>query len=227
MLCRNRHFAIFDNLKMTTRVFYVVYIQDGLEKDCIEAIRLLCNPFEKTAAHLTVRGPHGRKIAPNSWNQKLEGNHVLINGVDRFLGDGQNTVFFRCSSPRLSWVWYKPDFGFNPHITIYDGSDRLFAEEVYGTMSNYGYRLSFKADRLEPLISTKGQTRMALKIALNQDRISELIRERFDIREIASMPNYHKLTIIDRLCHYISIASPQTDKSGQREQSVQQLGLGL
>jgi hypothetical protein len=211
---------------MTVRVFYVIYIEDGLEKDCIEAIRLLCNPFEKTAAHLTVRGPHGRKIIPNIWNKKLEGNHALINGVDRFFGDGQNTVFFRCSSPRLGSVWYKPDFDFNPHITIYDGPDRLFAEEVYGTMSNYGYRLSFKADRLEPLVSVKGQKGMALNL-MDQVRLSELIHERFDLKAIANMSNYHKLTIIDRLCQYLSIDSSKKEETIQKEQSIKQMDLGL
>ena len=82
-------------------LFYVIYLKDGIAVDCIEAIRLLSNPLEKKAAHLTVRGPFPNKIRLEDANKKLAGNRILLDGVSRFTSPTQNTVFFTCKATKI------------------------------------------------------------------------------------------------------------------------------
>ena len=107
---------------MASRMFHVLYVPDGLIADCIDAIRVLAHPSEKHRAHITVRGPYQRASNRlDSVNRSIESSEINIDGSGNFFESGQNTVYLRCRSPNLESVWYKPDYGFNPHITLYDG----------------------------------------------------------------------------------------------------------
>jgi len=124
-------------------VFYVLHVKEKSLSDCLDAIRFLCDPAEKQKAHITVRGPYQRKIDIRSVNDKVAGRIVSIDGVDNFFAYNQNTVFFHCSAPVLTTVWKKPDFPFNPHLTIYDGRSTEFAHRLYDILKAHTYRLRF------------------------------------------------------------------------------------
>src|SRR5260370_2545642 len=103
------------------RVFYVLYICEPELSDCVDAIRLLANPAEKSAAHLTVRGPYQRKLPMNRLSEKISGKTIFVDKLGNFFQEHQNTVFFSSFSPYLPSVWKNSGFGFNPHITVDDG----------------------------------------------------------------------------------------------------------
>src|SRR2546430_8610144 len=129
-------------------LFYVLHIQDQTLSGCLEAIRFLSNPFEKQRAHITVRGPYRKRIHVQNLNRQISGDTISINRVGNFFDYGQNTVFFECSSPNLKNIWKKPDFPFNPHLTIYDSGSRPFAERLFKILSKHRFNLSFKAEAL-------------------------------------------------------------------------------
>lgn len=192
-------------------LFYVIYLRDGSSVDCIEAIRLLCNPLEKKAAHLTVRGPFPNKIRLEDANRKLAGNKILLDGISRFSSPGQSTVYFTCKATRIKKVWNKPDYPFNPHVTIYDGESQSLASELYDVLSRHSYRLGFLADKLTPLISRSGIRNQYKSLDLDVVKVEKIIGKPFNVSEINEMDWSKRLALIDRLCGFLEQTSQETD----------------
>jgi hypothetical protein len=186
------------------RVFYVLYIREARLSDCLEAIRLLANPTEKSAAHMTVRGPYQRKLPLNRLSDRITGKSIFVHKVGNFFREGQNTVFFSCSSPYLPSVWKKSDFGFNPHITIYDGGSESFARKLYAIMRRHKYSFKFTAGRLEPYVSVRKQNGFHLQLTFNQKLISSILGEWLTSQDVPKLNVKHRLEYIDRICAYIS-----------------------
>lgn len=96
-------------------------------------LRLVGDPSYsgRLPAHITVQGPlFGVPSAP-----KLVFStpvRVRLMTLGRFWNDSQSTIFYHLSAPDLESYWYKPDYGdFVPHITVYDGPDRAYAEKLW------------------------------------------------------------------------------------------------
>lgn len=194
-------------------LFYVIYLRDGISIDCIEAIRLLCDPSQQKASHLTVRGPFPNKIRLVDANRKLAGNKLLLNGISRFFSENQNTVYFTCSATKIKKVWNKPEYPFNPHITIYDGDSRVFASELFDVISKRTYFLGFHADKLSPLVSTSGPKSLFRPLLFDCDAIAEITGEPITRERINNMTTEKRLTLIDQLCKYLETLSLQTDSN--------------
>lgn len=192
------------------RIFYVLYVRNGILKDCLEAIRFLCNPLEKYAAHITVRGPYQKQMKKDELqeiNDKLFGNHIIIDRGDNFFNLGQNTVFFRCTSSKLKEVWKKRDYPYNPHITIYDGHSVEFSRKLYSVVSKYSYNIDLQADELIPLFSDKGQESFYLGLIFNNELISKIAEEDLKSLNVMEMSEEHRLSIIKRICKHLSVLS--------------------
>lgn len=88
--------------------------------------------------HVTVRGPfttypdHESLVSVRS---SADENRLLISGVGAFANEKVSVVYLRVQGTWLRQIWLKPDFpvskfGFNPHITMYEGSDHERAKKV-------------------------------------------------------------------------------------------------
>lgn len=90
------------------------------------------------ATHLTIRGPYSGRVPSHTVDRcrKIMQHDVLtISGVGRFSNPSEEVVFLRVNSQNLRRVWWKPDYpirehGFNPHISLYRGSDRSLAAKL-------------------------------------------------------------------------------------------------
>lgn len=138
--------------------FYVVYPSNKNLRNLLNALKLLANENQRTEAHITVRGPYEKKLSKKTIKRfsNIVGEEVLsISKVDNFFDFNQNTVFFDCEqNENLKAVWKKDSYNdFRPHITIYDGEDRDFAEKLYNILSSdfkpFKYRIS-EISWLEP-----------------------------------------------------------------------------
>ncbi len=196
------------------KVFYVLHIKEKALADCVDAIRFICNPLEKQRAHLTVRGPYQKKIDVSGISRKIEGDTVLINSVGNFFDSGQATVFFRCSAPELRNVWNKPNYPFNPHITIYDSESKEFARRLFAVMSKYHYYLKFQANELEAIESRKGQDSFSLAFAFNSKLVSRVIGERLTADRVSTLSQERRLQLVDRLCEHLSAISVRSAIAG-------------
>ena len=193
-------------MNMTQRTFQVLYVPDGLVAECLDAIRVLSNPAEKHRAHITVRGPYrhvGSRVDPVS--RVIESSLIQIHDAGNFFRDGQNTVYLRCCSSKLQEVWHKPDFGFNPHITLYNGSSRDFARRLWKIVSSRSYKIEFIAGPLLPLVSARRhQGGMALKADLDLKLLKDVAGLDIAGATIESLGDDERLMAVDKLCDYLS-----------------------
>lgn len=186
------------------RFFYVLYIRESPLSDFVEAIRFLADPSEKSAAHITVRGPYLRRTPLRNVQNRLAGEQIKISSVGNFFSHGQKTVFWNCYSPRLKSVWKKNDFGFNPHVTIYDGLSSSFAHALYRTMEQYRYDFEFRAGSLELYSSLKRQTSFRLQLSFNEGLICRVLHERITVSQVSRLSVKERLQYIDKICRYLS-----------------------
>lgn len=159
------------------RLFYVLYPEEPALRFALDAIRFLANPYEKERAHLTVRGPcsrHYRDQTLRRLNEKITSSDIAISGVDRFFAERQHTVFLSCDGPNLKKVWLKPDYGYHPHITLYDGDSRDFGAALLAILQARQPELGFRAGELVPLVTYKGQTNLTLQTSIDFARLSAL-----------------------------------------------------
>lgn len=88
--------------------------------------------------HVTIRGPfttYPDHESLASVKSSADENRLLISGVGCFVSEKVSVVYLRVQGKWLRQIWLKPDFpvskfGFNPHITMYEGSDHDRAKKV-------------------------------------------------------------------------------------------------
>jgi hypothetical protein len=195
------------------KLFYVLHIQEKVLADCVDAIRFISDPAEKQRAHLTVRGPYQKRVNVVAISRKIVGDTVLIDSVGNFFDSGQNTVFFRCSSPELKSVWSKPHYPFNPHITLYDSVSNEFARKLFAVVSTYTYHLRFRASELEAIESKKGQSSLSLALGFNSNLVRQVVGERISPASVKALSAEQRLRLVDLLCGHLSRLSAQSLRS--------------
>ena len=202
---------------MNSRTFQVLYVPDGLIAGCVDAIRVLASPAEKNRAHITVRGPYpGVANLTGTINRVIESSEIYIHGSGNFFDSGQNTVYLRCKSSKLETVWDKPDYGFNPHITLYDGPSHEFAKKLWDIASSRTYDISFIAGPLTPLVSSRRhQGGMSLRADLDLRLVRDVTGLDLDISgmTVDSLGEDQRLKAIDKLCDYLSTIDSRLDFS--------------
>lgn len=223
------------------RIFYVLFVTSEPLRQCLEAIRFLSDPLVKERAHITVRGPYQKKISVNGINKRLLGNRVVLDRVGNYFSFGQKAVFLGCTSPKLRQVWYKPDFPFDPHITIYDGDSLEFAKDLHSVVSQYRYHIEFKADQLELLISWRGQRGLRGCFTFDAARISHIVNERIEPEKIQAKSHLYRLRLIDRICSHLSnfpsvnepavtyqysLMSPKLNRESSRRDTINERSFG-
>lgn len=148
-------------------------------------------------------------ISVKGINRRIVGDVVEIHSVGSFFDSGQNTVYFGCSARELRNVWNKPDFPFNPHLTVYDSDSGEFARRLFSVISRYKYRLRFRADELEVIESRKGQESFSLALAFNSELVSRVVGRRINAEDVHALSQERRLELIDRLSKHLATLSGQ------------------
>ena len=197
---------------MQKRIFYVIYFDDSRLQHSLDAMRFIANPKEKTPAHVTVRGPYHRKHNFCELNKKIAGMEILAKGTGAFFNERQNTVFIACHGDKFREVWKKQDFDFNPHITIYDGSSRDFAEMLFDRLSQLSIQFRFMASKLTPLVSYQGQYSTWLKDSFDEDFAEHVIGQPLRASDIASLSSKLRISLIESFAHGLSKLSDREEE---------------
>jgi hypothetical protein len=185
--------------------FYGVYISDATVASLFTLLRFLAEPDFLRLAHITLRGPYKTPIDMET-KRKIDGLlcTISIEAPGRFWEDGQNTVFIKCAIGKKHEVWYKPDYpnGF-PHLTIYDGKNRSFAEEVYARIVNFQWHFCVKVGNLERI-----QKKQSLdgNFFYMFDNTYSLFQELFGpstFAEVGKMNEASRLVAIEKVCRYM------------------------
>lgn len=193
------------------RVFYVLYVPDKVIHACLDAMRLICNPAEKTRSHVTVRGPYHQHYRLTAVDSLIHGSQVAVDGIGHFFEGNQNTVFFRCHSPSLRAAWRKPDFDFHPHLTIYDGASRPFAERLLALLNRHQFSFSFTVGHLTPLLSIPRQGSLELASAFDSDMVQKVAGLGLSVDAVRRLNEEQRLELVDKLAIFLSQLKPTAD----------------
>lgn len=192
---------------MLKRVFYVVYFNEQRLQASLNAMRFIANPREKTPAHITVRGPYSQTYKFDRQQRKIYGTEVLADGVGSFFCENQNTVFIRCQSDELREVWNKRNFEFHPHITLYDGSSRKFAQALLDSLDNIAIQFRFLIDEMQPLKSIKGQSSSWLRDSFDEEFAGEIVGRAISTLEIDGMSDDMRISTVKSFARILSTYS--------------------
>jgi hypothetical protein len=160
------------------------------------------NPSQKRSAHVTIAGPiltKPDKIELPKWPLYLS-----VLGPGTFFNERQNTVFLKCDSEWLRNYWAKKEYGYNPHITIYDGSSRPFAERLMLTLKSHRLFFELVADEIDVIGSHKGQHSLSLNLELKTEPWLGSIISPTEYEGARNMKDWKRITVIDRLCTVLS-----------------------
>jgi len=203
---------------MDKRLFYVVYVGEPILQIALDAIRLIANPREKGLAHITVRGPYSESPHFSRSVLAMEGKNVIVKGVSDFFQNGQNTVFLECHCRGLRSRWDKSDYGYQPHITLYDGPSHQFASKLRHVLGDTCMNLRFRATGMASLDSRANGHRESLRRAFSTGQLSWLLGEAITVEDVDALDDQARLTLISKL--WTQHVLPQAIKrSGKAEGS--------
>jgi 2'-5' RNA ligase len=102
-----------------------------------------------SAPHVTIRGPYSRSVTASElrrYERILSTTPVVLQGFGVFEMSDKVVVYIKIQHEKLRQIWWKPDFpiakyGFNPHVTLYEGSDRERAERLLAFLQREGIKL--------------------------------------------------------------------------------------
>ena len=198
---------------MTRRVFYVLFFDDPKLQATLNAMRFIANPDVKTPAHITIRGPYSQPYHMPKKQELIRNTEVFADGVDAFFSNEQNTVFIKCQATTLREVWKKDDYGFNPHITIYDGSSRNLAKMLLNRLSGLEIRFSFVVNQLSKLTTYKGQYSNLLRIEFDEDIVSSIVGRKVRVFDLDMLSSHERVNLIVPLARSLAdfSSSPASD----------------
>lgn len=111
------------------RYFAFLFVEDEYLSNILNVAIAALNPRERWPAHVTLAGPFS---SLRSVPRKLEFQRRLsVLSVSQFRSDTQNTVHFVVGAEGMRNVWKKADYPYNPHLTIYDGTNHDLGDELY------------------------------------------------------------------------------------------------
>jgi hypothetical protein len=128
----------------------------------IRTIAMAVSP--KSGPHITIRGPYSRPVPRTQllrYGRLLASHPLVLEGVDAFQANDHSTVYLKVQHPKLLQVWWKPDyptkdFGFNPHITLYEGADSGRAHRLLTFLRGEGMKLLTNDFAVSPYVSDHG-----------------------------------------------------------------------
>lgn len=201
------------------RVFYVLYIPNRELQNYLDLLRLVCEPSVTNPAHLTVRGPYGAKQgAERIWKMPSTVN-VQVRSVGVFFSENQSTVFLRCDSEDLRRFWWKPHYkDFEPHITIYDGHSRQFAEQVCEVLRHHDISFNFAVQRLYAHDSANGQFSLALDWNEYRRILMDIGEGHLTVESIRQLNDHERIVILDKIAEnfetYLQTRDAKNESNG-------------
>lgn len=208
---------------------FVLSIEHPKLTNCFDAIRKICNPSSSSTPHVTVR--YIDKLEKNDLSiyESCSPNYIDIIGPGSFGLDDEKhkkVVFLRCASEDLDSLEHKPDYPDSVfHITLYDGSSRIFSSQLVEVLEKY------KWDFRITLPSNNNLKRIALKKKKNQGRSRiEYSKKTMDLfhemtgRELSkevleSLSDDSKISIVDSICRRIMDITNGYEKAKERPSS--------
>jgi hypothetical protein len=136
-----------------TRRFYGVYLKSEAISTVLDLVRFLGEPNAIRLSHITLRGPYASKMRATALTKfnndpRYDWSIEMIEPIT-FLSPKQSTVAISVDLLSLNGLLRKPDFPDGvPHITLYDGRDRAFAEALFELLRQYDWQRLMRVGKL-------------------------------------------------------------------------------
>ena len=135
--------------------------------------------------HITVRGPYVEPIRTDdlrTWQHTIDQSPLIIQSAGLFNNGKEAVAYLKVDSLDLRKIWWKPDYpiekyGFNPHITIYKGTDKVFSRKVFEFLKNEDLCLACN-DVVVTTFVSKQQDMFAMEFKPGTNQFLELANRR-------------------------------------------------
>ena len=200
---------------MATPYLVILYISDDILAPCLELVRRICDPESHSKPHVTMRGPVRRRIdTPPKWESGQIARLTLVE-AGQFISSNkakvtQNTIFIRCDLHEQADMHYTPDYPTSfPHITLYDGLSRTFANKLLALLEKYSWHLdvhlSSKTNLKKiDLVKRKKKSRSTVKYSPRAKALfAELSGMELKKELIENMSDEERLKVTSLICEYL------------------------
>jgi len=139
--------------------FYGVYLDNTGISTVLDIVRFLGQPDSIRFSHITLRGPYADPGLTKARIQGINDGYkkdrlVKMIAPTTFFSERQSTVVIAVELGNLQELFYKPNFPTGtPHLTIYDGKSRQFAQSLYDIVSRYIWDASLSVGALQAIES--------------------------------------------------------------------------
>ena len=174
------------------RWFQIAFFQFEQIQKLLDMMIYVLNPAEKLPAHVTLKGPFKAEASASRNPSNVYGASISIVGTGRF-PQPQLTVFLRCDASAIKENWWKPNYGYQPHITIYDGDSAGISSGAFSILNNMRIFARISLGRTVVYASQVGQKSMMLPLAIDYEQLSLITRRSFTANHSG------ELTVQDRL----------------------------
>lgn len=147
-------------------LFYAVSFAEPDVRAWLTALRWLCDPSQTHTAHITLRGPEQTKLPKKQledFNESLRQSRGKVLGAGAFLTSQQHTVYLSCECSAFHSIWHKPARSYNPHMTLYDGGSRSYAEALLQILLSFEIKFEFAPTPLFPILTKTRQVAIPLE----------------------------------------------------------------
>lgn len=172
-----------------SKFFAFLYVEDEETGNLLNTAIAVLNPRAKWPAHVTVSGPFSsRRQLP----RKLSYYRTMdVCGVGQFRSDEQNTVYLRVGTFDLRHISRKPDFGYNPHLTLYDGDDHVLGDRLFYRLKTCIPYMRLHVSRLHLVETGSAQREMHFLF----DKLDDALVRQYDL----TWSNIEGLGVSDRI----------------------------
>jgi hypothetical protein len=193
-------------------LIYAIKIQDVEISSILNFVKLLCAPTSKTEIHLSVRGPYKSPLKSeklSKYNKIIKNSEISIIDFANFFSENQNTVFLKCEGEELKKVWKKTTYlhEYNPHLTLYDGRNKEFANTLYQILRKRNINIEFTSSELIAYDTSKKNTSLILSLGINNDIIEEVLGIAWDKLDVNLMDSKSRFKLIDDCFKYLETKS--------------------
>jgi hypothetical protein len=192
---------------IASRYFVFLGPDDPRVLNLLNTAIFLLNPLEKWQAHITVGGPFKDRREVGAW--PMFGGKVSFIGVGNFFSEGQQTVYLRGDGFNIRTKWRKSDYGYVPHLTLYNGNDPILAETLYRRLSKGRWFFHFKQTIFYTVSSTSGQGRLDLISNVFGTGIEEV--DELSGRDLSKLKVSEKVNAVERILEVVRSYSHEPD----------------
>lgn len=146
-------------------------------------------------------------------------------GPGVFFTTRQNTVYLLCESAGFHRVWHKPGRSYQPHMTLYDGSSRQYAQRLLELLDEFDIRFEFSPTPLFELHTKTPQVALPLELHVQSASVTRALKG-VGIENVRILSEADRLEYVSQFLEFLFIRRNGSALSEEAAQSKPVLAFG-